>query len=175
MSQLMNGLEDLTKTTGAAIAFGAHFSKGNQASKESIDRISGSGVFARDPDSILTFTKHEQEGAFTVDSILRNFKPVEPFVCRWDFPLFRKDGALDPARLKQAKGGRVPQFTENDLLEVLPKKGMATADWLKKAGNERGITRATFFRLLKGLQVSKTIEKNDDLRWVVSQVSKGLK
>jgi len=35
--------------TGAAVGFGAHYSKGNQAGKEAIDRVSGSGVFARDP------------------------------------------------------------------------------------------------------------------------------
>lgn len=37
----------LTVETGAGVAFGSHFSKGNQIQKESIDRISGSGVFAR--------------------------------------------------------------------------------------------------------------------------------
>jgi len=50
----------------AASVFGAHFSKGNQAGKESIDRISGSGVFARDPDTILVIEvarKAEPKGA----------------------------------------------------------------------------------------------------------------
>src|SRR3954470_23651854 len=40
-----------------------HFAKGNAAAKETIDRISGSGVFARDPDSLITFTKHEEQGS----------------------------------------------------------------------------------------------------------------
>ena len=51
MTNLMNAVERVTVETGAAVAFGSHYSKGNQAGKESMDRISGSGVFARDPDT----------------------------------------------------------------------------------------------------------------------------
>jgi len=80
---LMNSLESLTVETGATVAFGAHYAKGNAANKETIDRVSGSGVFARDPDSLINFTRHEKEDAFTVEAALRNFKPVEPFVVRW--------------------------------------------------------------------------------------------
>ena len=39
-------------------------------------------LFARDPDAILTLTKHEEEGAFTVEPILRNHAPIKPFVVR---------------------------------------------------------------------------------------------
>jgi len=88
---LMNAIEALAVETGAAVAFGAHYSKGNQAGKESIDRISGSGVFARDPDSILSFTRHEEQDAFIVESTLRNSPLVAPFVARWLYPLMRRD------------------------------------------------------------------------------------
>ena len=57
INTLLNEIEKLAVQTGAAVVFGAHFSKGNQAGKDSIDRISGSGVFARDPDSI---SHHDQ-------------------------------------------------------------------------------------------------------------------
>ena len=66
---LLNELERLAVESGAAIAFGAHFAKGSAAGKEAIDRISGSGVFARDPDSILIFTAHEDEGCFVVEPV----------------------------------------------------------------------------------------------------------
>ena len=114
VAQLLNAIEMLTVDTRAAVAFGAHYSKGNQAGKEAIDRISGSGVFARDPDSILNFTRHEQADAFTVEATLRNFKPVQPFVVRWQYPLMRLAPDLDPAALK--KPG--PQKA-HDLLEFL--------------------------------------------------------
>src|ERR1051326_5934928 len=41
-----------------AVAFAGHSAKGDASVKEAIDRIRGSGVFARDPDSLVTFTKH---------------------------------------------------------------------------------------------------------------------
>src|ERR1019366_1572546 len=119
VAALLNSLERLAVETGAAIAFGAHFAKGNAAGKEAIDRISGSGVFARDPDSLLIFTKHESEDAFTVEPILRNFAPVAPFAVRWHFPLMQLAADLDPAKLKQA-GGRPAKHRPQDLLDVLP-------------------------------------------------------
>jgi RecA-family ATPase len=43
----MNEMEEIAIKTGAAVVFAAHFSKGNQAAKSSIDRISGSGCFCK--------------------------------------------------------------------------------------------------------------------------------
>ena len=97
----MNEVEALVQKTGAAAAFGAHYSKGNQAEKDPLDRISGSGVFARDPDTIMGLTAHEESGCFTVHSALRNFSGVEPFVVEWDFPLFTRRDDLDANKLKR--------------------------------------------------------------------------
>ena len=104
VAALLNSIERLTVETGAAVTYGCHFAKGNASAKEAIDRISGSGVFARDPDSLLIFTAHEDEGCFTVDPILRNFAPIHPFVARWKYPLFESADELDPAKLKQVAG-----------------------------------------------------------------------
>jgi hypothetical protein len=112
---LLNSLETLATETGAAIAFGAHFAKGNASAKEAIDRISGSGVFARDPDSLLIFTKHEADDAFTVEPILRNFAPVAPFAVRWKYPLMQLADDLDPAKLKQIAGRK----KEHDPIKLL--------------------------------------------------------
>jgi RecA-family ATPase len=101
MTNLMNSVERLTVETEAAVAFGSHYSKGNQAAKESMDRISGSGVFARDPDNIITMTQHAQKCCFTVEMTLRNLPPHEPFVVRREHPLMVADGKLDPAKLKK--------------------------------------------------------------------------
>lgn len=116
VGKLLNSLETLAVQSNAAVAFGAHYSKGNQATKESIDRISGSGVFARDPDSILNFTKHEQEGSFSVESTLRNHKPVDPFVVTWGFPLFFCNEDLDPGDLKQVSATKSKYYEPEDLL-----------------------------------------------------------
>ena len=98
VAQLMNALEKLTVETGAAIAFGAHFSKGNQSAKESIDRISGSGVFARDPDSLLMLTAHETKDCFTVESTLRNFPTAGAFRCAVGIPAHGSGRIARPRR-----------------------------------------------------------------------------
>jgi AAA domain len=164
VAALLNSLERLAVETGAAIAFGAHFAKGNAAGKEAIDRISGSGVFARDPDSLLIFTKHEAKDAFSVEPILRNFPPVEPFAVRWQFPLMVRADDLDPAKLKQA-AGRKPGHTPGDLFALLPPDGLENKTWLEVAA-ENGISRRTFFRLRKELQkVGKVIESVASGKW----------
>jgi hypothetical protein len=156
MAELLNHLEGIAVKSGAAVAFGSHFSKGNQAAKESIDRISGSGVFARDPDSILTLTRHQEEDAFTVDLTLRNFPPQEPFVIRRNHPLMIKDASLDPSRLKKS-GGRPSEYSAQDLLDLLTKP-MKSREWEAEA-KDNGIASASFYRLLKELKASKQIGK----------------
>ena len=110
IAALLNAVERLAVSTGAAVALANHYAKGNAAGKEAMDRISGSGVFARDPDSLVTFTRHEEDNAYTVDTILRNFPPVQSFVVRWEWPLFMRASELDPKRLRAA-GGRPAEYT----------------------------------------------------------------
>jgi len=168
VAALLNSLEKLATETGAAIAFGAHFAKGNASAKEAIDRISGSGVFARDPDSLLIFTKHETDDAFTVEPILRNFAPVAPFAVRWNFPLMQLAADLDPARLKQA-GGRPAKHRPQDLLALLPPDGLTNADWLARA-DESGIGKSSYYELRKALKKSeKAFESIAAGKWLPIQ------
>jgi hypothetical protein len=165
VAALLNAIEELASSTGAAVAFGAHFSKGNQAGKESIDRISGSGVFARDPDSLLVFTRHEEENAFTIEATMRNFAPVEPFAVRWQHPIMTPALDLDPAKLKQA-GGRKPQHTLDDLLSVLTKSGLDNKEWKDAASEEHGISDRTFYRLRSELTAAGRILKSVNGKWL---------
>lgn len=140
VAALLNAIEELATETGAAVAYGSHFAKGNASAKEAIDRISGSGVFARDPDSLLIFTKHEKPDAFTVDPILRNFAPVQPFVVRWRFPLFESADELDPAKLKQV-AGRKPGHDPIKLLAKIANRDeqnpISISEWARLAGIAR--------------------------------------
>jgi predicted transcriptional regulator len=151
VAQLLNAIEQLAVQTGAAVAFGAHFAKGNAAGKESIDRISGSGVFARDPDALLTFTRHEAADAFTVEATLRNFKQIDPFVVRWDYPVMRRDGNLDPKRLRGANVGRKRQHDVLDLLAAIKKTTcddpVSVSEWASGAKVEH----TTLYRYLPAM------------------------
>jgi hypothetical protein len=156
ISSLLNEMEILAVKTSAAVAFAAHYSKGNQSQKESIDRISGSGVWARDPDSILNFTRHEQSDCYTVEMTLRNHPPREPFVVRWEYPLFTVDTALDPARLKQA--GRKEQYHAKDVLALIDEP-MSATEIVKAAYEERNIPRRRVFELLADLKASGLLKQ----------------
>ncbi len=100
IASLCNEIEQLAVQSGAAVVFGAHYSKGNQAGKEAIDRIGGSGVFARDPDVILTMTPHEEENAYVVDLTLRALPQLPAFVVRWAACTFERDPNADATRIK---------------------------------------------------------------------------
>jgi hypothetical protein len=118
VGELLYPLGAICEDTGAALVVPAHFAKGNASAKDPMDRVSGSGVFARDPDSLLTLTKHETDGAFVLDSQLRTFPPCDPFVVRYTHPLFVLDHELDPQALKQA-GGRPKTHDAKRLLRFI--------------------------------------------------------
>jgi hypothetical protein len=172
VAKLLNAIEDLCVSSGAAVAFGHHFSKGNQAAKESIDRFSGSGVFARDPDSLLVFTRHEQDDCFTVESTLRNFKPVKPFVVRWQFPLMQRDDALDPGKLKKARGGRPAIHTVQMVLDCLGNRKLTTTELKKSCADERGISHSRFYSLFDQAKRSGAIIKSGQNKWEVPKLPK---
>lgn len=158
ISRLMTGLESLSMSTAAALAFGAHFSKGNQAQKEAMDRMSGSGVFARDPDTIITLTAHDEKDCFVVESTLRNLPPIKPFVVRWNYPMMKREDALNPDELKKP-GGRPKTYDTEAILHLLDKKALSTSDWQKLASQELGVSRSGFFRARDELHAAKRILK----------------
>jgi hypothetical protein len=160
MSAIMNAIERLALDSGAAVGFGAHFTKGNPSLKEAIDRFSGSGVIGRDPDSILTFTPHKQGNAFSVDMILRNFPQQEPFVVRWNHPIMIIDAKLDPAHLKKPPG-RPPTHEPDELLDCLH-GSMTSSEWQQASD----MPESTFYRLRKELlQQGKIFKSNLDSKW----------
>ncbi|HEX5218808.1 MAG TPA: AAA family ATPase [Verrucomicrobiae bacterium] len=164
VARLLNAVESLAVESGAAIAFGAHYSKGNQAGKEAIDRISGSGVFARDPDSILNFTSHEERDCFVVEATLRNFRPTEPFVVRWLYPLMRRDESLDATKLKMARG-RPKVHTVEKILECLKGERLESRKWLERASLGYGISKAKFYELLKEAKKLPQVKKTPEGQW----------
>lgn len=95
MGAFCNLFDQLCEETGASVAFCHHFAKGTGGSKRSIDRASGSGVFARDPDAILTLTRLAREGdeypAFRLESSLREFRDVEPLDIWFQYPIHVPD------------------------------------------------------------------------------------
>lgn len=143
---LLNEVEALAVRTGAAVAFGHHFSKGNQSEKSAQDRVSGSGVWARDPDSLITLTPHEADEHFAVDFTLRNLPPKDSQVIRWKPPCMEVALGLDPAALK--KPGRPKEHSVEALQDLLREGSMSYSEMAERAG-QQGISQSTFKRLLR--------------------------
>jgi hypothetical protein len=166
IAQVTAIFDRLTEATGSSLIYSQHFSKGNQAGKESIDRAAGSGVWARDADTILTMTKHKVTDCLTVELTLRSFPRIEPFVVRWSNPLFVRDTKLDPEDLKQPAHGRASTFSIEDLLECLDGQCLKTSEFQKLVQAETGATASTFYRILKeGAKAGVLHKEKIDQKW----------
>jgi hypothetical protein len=157
INPIMAAFDEINRITGATIVFSAHFTKGNQASTESIDRISGGGAISRDPDSLVTLTRHNTEQAFSVEFTLRDFAPLEPFVVRWVHPLLVRDDDLDPTDLKRlgkrsneakAKTQNQQEFTIDDVVTNVHFTQSMRKSLLESICMERKMSRRRFEVLL---------------------------
>ena len=93
------------------------------------------------------------------------YRPVAPFVVRWQYPLMRPDESLDPARLKLA-GGRPKRHTVEALLRLLGDQSLSTAEWQKLAQTESGMPKSTFYSLLPQVRnLELAIQSNVNSRW----------
>lgn len=75
MAAFCNQFDRVCTELGCAVIYCHHHSKGNQGSKRSMDRASGSGVFARDPDALLDLIELELTDEIEeqqVDLFMRN-------------------------------------------------------------------------------------------------------
>jgi len=156
VAQLLNEVEALAVRTGAAVAFGHHFSKGNQAAKTSQDRVSGAGSWARDPDALITLTPHEEESCFAAEFTLRNCKQREPFVLRWTHPVMQSAPGLSPTALREP--GRPKEHTADKLMDVLGNDSLTFATWSEKC-ERRGVSKSTFKRLLQAAKEAGKIKQ----------------
>lgn len=62
VGRFCNNLDKIAKETGCALFYTHHHAKGDQGFKKAMDRGSGSGVFARDPDLMIDLTVLEIDG-----------------------------------------------------------------------------------------------------------------
>ena len=110
ISEVVNRMEKFSERLDCSFVYAHHFSKGNKSDTDHIDRASGSGVFARDPDAILTLTPHEEEDHLVLEATLRDFSTPPPQVVEFSWPNFIHKPDMEP---KLRKPG---QTKENKLL-----------------------------------------------------------
>lgn len=162
IAKFLAQLEEIAHETGAAIALTHHFAKGNSSAKSSIDRMSGAGTFARDPDALLSLTEQDSSKSevpiFVAEFTVRSFKPIPSFAMRWEYPIWIRDDRLGTA-LKGAPGRPKSKGSVDDLLSLLEYGSEIQTTELKKlALDEFGIDKSKFYNLLDEL---KTVDAVD--------------
>lgn len=88
MANFCNQFDKVCTELGCAVIYCHHHSKGSQGGKRAMDRASGSGVFARDPDALLDLIELE-----TSESLLEQQSNKE--VCRVCLKWLKKYGKDD--------------------------------------------------------------------------------
>ena len=166
---LCNQIEQVVEATGAAVIFAHHYAKGNAAKKSQIDRMSGSGVFARDADSIVTLTEHTEKDCYSVEMTLRNLAPQSAFVIQWNYPVMVERPDLSPTDFKSEEA-EVDEY--ESLVGLLDESPLSTGDWLE-AAVEIGYSRATFFRDKDFLVKQKRVQTNLEKTWSRNECETG--
>ncbi len=104
MAAFCNQFDRICNETGCSTIYCHHHSKGSQGSKRAMDRASGSGVFARDPDAQLDMIELEMDDAtrnsladsgataWRLEGNLREFETFKPVDFWFRYPIHYLDG-----------------------------------------------------------------------------------
>jgi len=164
VADLMNEFEHLAQDTRAAIVLAHHFAKGDSTGKSALDRMSGAGAWARDPDAILVMTPHETPDAFTVTSILRNVSPIPEFVVALDFPIMRLAPDLNPEALRTPQS-KNKLMTDEIFIETYLKDSPTRQSEIVRMGVKKGVSESSINRYLERLSESGVIGKGSMGYW----------
>jgi hypothetical protein len=162
ITKMFNALDDIAFEHKVSIVTSNHYSKGNKSSAQDGDRISGSGVFQRDPDSLVEFVDQEESdennNILSVRPRLREHIPFTPFCVEWDGKALFVRSNHDARKLKKTNGK--PATPAEELLKGLSENGLTTTEWQKEMADEHGMSRAMFYRLKPILEASGKVKKS---------------
>lgn len=122
ISRLLHEVERVAEAMGAVVSFSHHFSKGKKATVSQIDRASGAGVWARDPDAIMTLSEHDLSNCFVLEASLRNYASPLPSVWSFEFPHFQPVPEADPSALK-GRNRKDKKGSAQTVLSILAQAG----------------------------------------------------
>ena len=170
---LMNELEKLAQSSGAAVVVAHHFAKGDSSAKQAGDRMSGAGAWVRDPDSIMVLTPHEEEECFTVTSILRNLPKVDEFVVSWEYPRMRLAKELNPDALRRPQTKNKVCKDSEFINGCLGYQAKAFKPIVALARSNLDMSESTVQRYLNRLVAGGMVVAGGGLYWVPESVSAG--
>ena len=181
MGQFCNQFDKICNETGCSIVYCHHHSKGAQGAKKAMDRASGSGVFARDPDAQLdmiqlelsedvkNFVRDGHATAWRLESSLREFENIEPVNFWFDYPVHRIDrkgylnempaqGSFAAGRLKNGRSKTADECAEEfrNAYQVLNLDGKVTVQDMMEYLN---VTDKTIYARIKKLGGEFSLKK----------------
>ena len=181
MGQFCNQFDKICNETGCSIVYCHHHSKGAQGAKKAMDRASGSGVFARDPDAQLdmiqlelsedvkNFVRDGHATAWRLESSLREFENIEPVNFWFDYPVHRIDrkgylnempaqGSFAAGRLKNGRSKTADECAEafRNAYQVLNLDGKVTVQDMMEYLN---VTDKTIYARIKKLGGEFSLKK----------------
>lgn len=129
VAKFTNTLDLIIMRCGCAVIYAHHHPKGATGGRKAIDRMSGSGVYGRDADTVIDFSplfvpddlwqQFDRKPVYRAEVKCRSFKERRPIDCIFDWPRFRRDvsGELakckvlgeDPGAEGRAKGNQANQ------------------------------------------------------------------
>ena len=131
-----------------------------------MDRMSGAGAWARDPDTIVVLTPHEEPDHFTVTSILRNLPQLPEFVVGWDYPLMQVANDLNPEALRRPQSKNKVCSDKEFVEAVMTEEGKTFAKIVEAAKSEFKMSRSSVANYLKRLTSKGLIRTSSGLYWV---------
>lgn len=107
---------------------------------------------------------------------MRNFAPVSPFGVKWneDREEFEPDAEIDAGDMKgakQCKLGRPAQFSPEILRGLLDRQGPMSSEDLQASCKDMGVSRSSFFALLRSAEAAGIVRKSDGMLSAVSPKS----
>ncbi len=133
MADFCNQFDKVCTELGCAVIYCHHHSKGAQGGKRSMDRASGSGVFARDPDALLDLIELE-----TTDDLMK--QQEDRAVCNacmawlnahfedWEDDI-SQDDMLSPVRMLEFARKRAKDGLLDKMVEEARKKARERTAW----------------------------------------------
>lgn len=174
MANFCNQFDKVCTELKCAVIYCHHHSKGSQTGKRSMDRASGSGVFARDPDALLDLLELELENmnedklqdapidtsqctAWRMEGTLREYPKFKPVDLWFEYPIHKVDtnGVLAMAQFDSPQSKGLDKMNKRKQA-IKEKKKEQLVDAFNIAAAENGFNgRADIKRVAEIMEVSE--------------------
>ena len=193
MAAFCNQFDKICNETGCSTIYCHHHSKGAQGAKRAMDRASGSGVFARDPDAQLDMIELElsdevqnliaERGAtgWRMECSLREFQNFVPVEFWFEYPIHRLDekaflhtlpaqGSPAAGRMKN-KNSKSTEDAADEFRNAFDAQNMDGSVSVKDMMTYLGISDKTVYARIKKMDGEFTLEKGRIYRHETAQMS----